>query len=139
MSLVRTRAQYRNGGVNLRSFETPRRRLAPPSWRARHEQWNLEPIDSWWLVVSVKAECRGCDSVRHADSRQVAPFRLLLLSAEPLDFDSEPVWVASDLVDDLGLRGAPHYAVVSPDGWVVAEGAVFDLEQVLSEISTLVV
>jgi hypothetical protein len=125
--------------VILRSFETPRRRRAPESWRLR---LGGDDVDApWTLVVSLKANCDSCQSFSRVDPGLLVPLRLVLVSREYLDWSDveTPVYVDADLVEDLQITGAPYYAVIDSDDWVVAEGALFDVHQVLSEVSPLLV
>ncbi|NNN02953.1 MAG: hypothetical protein HKL87_03030 [Acidimicrobiaceae bacterium] len=125
--------------MNLRSFETPRRRRAPESWR--HRLGGNDVDAPWTLVVSLKANCESCQSFSRVDPGALVPLRLVLVSRESVDWtDFEtPVRVDPELVEDLQITGAPYYAVIDSNDWVVAEGAVFDVHQILAEVLPLLV
>ncbi len=140
MSVVRPRAKHRNRGVNLRSFATSQPRPAPASWGRVLAGFEDGDDDAWWLVVSVKPSCHGCeDFLREAVSAD--PLRLLIVSGVPTGEWSRgaAVHVEPELLSDLGASGAPYYVVVSPGRQIVGEGAVFSREQVLNEVTPLIV
>jgi hypothetical protein len=90
--------------------------------------------------VSVKPSCHGCeDFLREVGSTD--PLRLLIVSGVPTGEWSRGAAVRFDpeLLGDLGASGAPYYVVVSPERQIVGEGAVFSREQVLNEVTSLVV
>jgi hypothetical protein len=99
-------------------------------------------FDEPTVVVAIKESCDGCREFVVGSLDALADVKVVVVSATMPRGDEwsravREVLVAPELLDALGLRGAPHYVLVLPGGpRVVAEGAVFSASQVASEIAS---
>lgn len=89
------------------------------------------------LVVAVKANCDGCRPFLTLTSGWLDDWRVVLVAREPYAArdDEAPVLTAPAVLDQLHMTDAAFY--VALDGaplMVVAEGFVFDLQQVRAEL-----
>lgn len=123
------------------SFDAPRQRAAPtvlvgegPAGEKRRVE-----VTRPTLVVAVKPNCDGCRDFIGSDLSALAALELVLVARARDDEWADArreVWTAPDLMDALLMTSPPFYVLIDPTSrGVVAEGVVFDVEQVASEIS----
>jgi hypothetical protein len=92
------------------------------------------------LVVAVKPHCDGCHDFIHSDLRELEGVDVVVVSATSGDAEwdevIQPILVAPELMNELGVRSAPFYVLIDPSkSLIVAEGTLFSPTQVASEIA----
>jgi hypothetical protein len=92
------------------------------------------------LVVAVKPDCDGCHDFVHGDLREFEGVEVVLVSATSGDeawLDAiQPILVAPELMNELGIRTAPFYVLIdAARSLIVGEGTLFSPAQVASEIA----
>jgi len=128
---------------NARSFDRPRERVAPTSYRGH---WSDGPevtvaLSGVTLVVAIKSNCDGCREFINSnlDNLHVP---VLVISAND-DVSSEwvgalaPVLVSPEALAVLDIRWPPFYVLLDPaSGRVLTEGVLFGSAQVADEIAS---
>ncbi len=127
----------------VRSFDAPRARRAPTSVSGRTlgGESVTHELHGPTLVVAVKSSCDGCRDFVHSDLEELGDVTVLIVS--PTDDllgewegAAQPVTVAPDALDALGVRWPPFYVLIDPEEQrVVVEGVVFGPAQVAAEIA----
>jgi len=91
------------------------------------------------LLLVVKADCQACDTLLAAGPDAFEGIDVFYLAAsDSPEFETfgRDVLLSSSALDALEVRWPPVYLVVDPARReVVTEGAVFDADQVRSEIA----
>ncbi len=127
----------------MRSFDATRERRAPRTYRGvtLHGEQVRGEFDSPTLVVAVKANCGGCQSVFASPVDAFGDVATMIVAARP---SNEPFWrtsshrvlVSESLLEELEIRWPPCYVLIDPSQEkVLCEGAVFAPEQVREEIA----
>lgn len=127
----------------MHSFDAPRDRRAPRRYRGLTLQGEVVQGEfvSPTLVVAVKEDCLGCQSVLEAPEGAFGDVATMIVAARP---SAEPLWRTSKhfvliselLLQELDVRWPPFYVLIDPSSEkVVSEGVVFDREQVRQEIA----
>lgn len=130
----------------MRSFDAPRPRPAPDSFRGL--TLDGESVERFFtgltLVVAIKPDCDGCRDFLESSLDEFGELEVLLVSAQ---FDPRNEWkdsrheivVAPDLLSLLEIRWPPFYVLIDPRvGTVLVEGVVFGPGQVAQEIKSYV-
>ena len=125
----------------MRSIDPLRRRPAPLTLRG-HTYDGVEcerRLTKLSLLLVVKAGCQACDALLTIGPGAFDGFDVHYLAAsDAVEFETfgRDVVRSSSALDALEVRWPPVYVVVDPAlGEVVAEGAVFDADQVRTEIA----
>jgi hypothetical protein len=129
--------------VAVRSFDQPRERPAPAAIVGRNLDGEsvTHELDVMTLVVAVKSSCDGCREFVHSPLEELGGVVVLIVSATEDSLGewagaAQPVLVAPDALEALGVRWPPFYVLVDPRRQrVVTEGVVFGPAQVASEIA----
>lgn len=125
-----------------RSFDAFRARPAPTMLRGRslagHDRFLL--VKRLTLVVAVKPHCDGCHDFVFGDLRELEGVAVVVVSATSGDAEwsdaVQPILVAPELMNELGVRSAPFYVLIDPTkSLIVSEGTLFSPAQVASEIA----
>jgi hypothetical protein len=92
------------------------------------------------LVVAVKPHCDGCHDFVFGDLRELEGVEVVVVSATSGDAEwsdaVQPILVAPELMNELGVRAAPFYVLIDPSkSLIVSEGTLFSPAQVASEIA----
>ncbi len=127
----------------MRSFEGTRERRAPRRYRGTtlHGDVVEGEFTTRTLVLAVKDDCLGCESVVASSAQAFGEVATLVVAARP---SADPAWatsahqllVSESLLADLDVRWPPFYVLVDPrDERVVCEGVVFAPAQVREEIA----
>jgi hypothetical protein len=126
---------------NIRSFDRPRKRVAPDSLKGHWSDGAEVTVEltETTLIVAVKADCDGCRDFINADLDELR-VPLLVISHDD-DASSEwidavqPVLVSRDAFQQLDIRWPPFYVLIDPiAGRVLTEGVLFGPSQVIAEI-----
>ena len=125
-----------------RSFDAFRVRPAPTVLRGRSLQGEerIRALRRLTLVVAVKPDCDGCHDFLYGYLRELEGVKVVVVSATSGDgawLDAvQPVLVAPELMNELGIRTAPFYVLIDASkSLIVAEGTLFSPAQVASEIA----
>lgn len=125
-----------------RSFDAFRARPAPTVLKGRslagNERFLL--VKRLTLVVAVKPHCDGCHDFVFGDLRELEGVEVVVVSATSGDAEwsdaVQPILVAPELMNELGVRSAPFYVLIDPSkSLIVSEGTLFSPAQVASEIA----
>ena len=127
----------------MRSFDATRNRRAPRRYRGMTLQGEMVQGEfaSPTLILAVKQDCLGCQSVFEAPERAFGDVSTLIVAARA---SIEPFWrttqhrvlVSELLLQELDVRWPPFYVLIDPSSeTVLSEGVVFAPEQVREEIA----
>lgn len=130
-------------GLRVHSFDEPRPRRAPTSFRAYDAEGHAltRRLERMTLVVALKSSCDGCREFVASDLEGLEELDLVFIVAtieESREWRGarRPVVTSSELWDALEVRSAPFYVLVDPARErVVSEGVVFASSQVAAEIA----
>jgi hypothetical protein len=125
-----------------RSFDAFRARPSPSVLRGRtlagKDRFLL--LKRFTLVVAVKPHCDGCHDFVFGELRELEGVEVVVVSATSGDGEwdgaIQPILVAPELMNELGVRSAPFYVLIDPSkSLIVSEGTLFSPAQVASEIA----
>ncbi|NNN08257.1 MAG: hypothetical protein HKL85_03565 [Acidimicrobiaceae bacterium] len=127
----------------MHSFDATRDRRAPRYFQGTTLEGELVQgnFTSITLVVAVKEDCLGCQSVLEAPEGAFGDVATMMLAARA---SSEPFWktskhrvlISESLLQELDVRWPPFYVLIDPSSEkIVREGVVFAPEQVREEIA----
>lgn len=128
----------------VRSFDPPRERPAPDTFRGRTLDGEERSVlvRSLTLVVAVKPQCDGCRGFIEGDLSEFKSVDVVLVceTADETWRDAkQTVLVAPSVFVDLEIRAAPFYVLIDPSTLrVVTEGTLFSPAQVAGEIASYV-
>ncbi|HEY5121731.1 MAG TPA: hypothetical protein VII84_09170, partial [Acidimicrobiales bacterium] len=105
----------------MRSFDQPRERPAPTSTVGRTLDGGnaTHELDVLTLIVAVKSSCDGCREFVHSDLAELRGVAVLIVSATEDSLGewagaAQPVLIAPDVLEELGVRWPPFYVLVDP-------------------------
>lgn len=128
--------------IRARSFDAFRARPAPSVLKGRSLAGNdrFLLVKRLTLVVAVKPHCDGCHDFVFGDLRELEGVEVVVVSSTSGDAEwsgaVQPILVAPELMNELGVRSAPFYVLIDPSkSLIVSEGTLFSPAQVASEIA----
>lgn len=128
---------------NARSFDRPRERVVPTSYRGHWPDGPAVTVDlrGITLVVAIKSNCDGC---REFIRSNLDTLRVPVLVISATDDESSEwidalarVFVSPEALAVLDIRWPPFYVLIDPaTGRVLTEGVLFGSSQVAEEIAS---
>lgn len=122
------------------SFDPVRERVAPSEYRGVGAAGEISGvIDGPTIVLAVKPGCYGCQAILDSAPHDFPGLAAIVATREELgtwSTSAHEVVYSPSLLDALAVRWAPFYVVVdTPGRTVVAEGLVYDLDQLRTDIA----